>query len=120
MSDTEEDVQDHELVNELVPPDTQEDDASIEARARNMGWVPENSFRGPPGKWRPAKEFLEHGEENLPVWRERFRNMEGELITTRNDLREAKTRIAEMSDVLIELRDMSKTAEERAYQRAIS
>lgn len=45
-----------------------------ESRARAMGWVPQEEFRGPSDKWRDAAEFVRKGEEDLPVVRERLRD----------------------------------------------
>ena len=44
-----------------------EADPEMEARAREMGWVPQDKFRGDPEHWRPADEFVRRGEEFLPI-----------------------------------------------------
>jgi hypothetical protein len=49
--------------------------ADIETRAKVMGWVPKEDFRGPADKWRDAGEFVQRGEEELPVLRERSRDL---------------------------------------------
>lgn len=46
----------------------------VETRARAMGWVDKDEFRGPADKWRPADEFVRKGEEDLPILRERLRD----------------------------------------------
>jgi len=46
-----------------------------ETRARAMGWVDKDSFRGPSEKWVDADEFVRRGEEELPVLRERNRDL---------------------------------------------
>ena len=50
-----------------------------EARARAMGWVAKDEFRGPAENWRDAAEFVRRGEEELPVLRERNRDMARKL-----------------------------------------
>lgn len=35
----------------------------IEALASEMGWVPQDQFRGDPNDWRPAKDFIVKGRE---------------------------------------------------------
>jgi|CXWL01.1.fsa_nt_gi hypothetical protein len=52
-------------------PETNE----IESRAKAMGWVPKEQFRGDDSKWRDADEFVRRGEEELPVMRERNRDL---------------------------------------------
>ena len=47
----------------------------IEARARAMGWRPQEEFNGDPAKWKPAEDFVAKGENDLPVLRENMRRM---------------------------------------------
>lgn len=53
----------------------QPEQSDTETRARAMGWVPKDQFRGPPENWRDADEFVRRGEEELPILRERNRSM---------------------------------------------
>lgn len=68
MSEQEQEVE----VQNNEPQDSPED---IE-RASRMGWVSKDQFRGDPNKWKPAKEFLERGEREIPILRERLHSME--------------------------------------------
>lgn len=43
--------------------------AQIEADARLVGWIPETEFKGEKDKWKPAAEFLEMAESQLPMAR---------------------------------------------------
>ena len=63
-----------------------------EARARAMGWVPQEDFRGPADKWRDATEFVRRGEEDLPIVRERLRDTTRKLtqLEQRLNAREAE------------------------------
>jgi len=54
----------------------------IETRARAQGWVPKEEFRGPEDKWRDAEAFVKHGEENLPILRERTKTLASKLAET--------------------------------------
>lgn len=40
-----------------------------ERKAREMGWVPQQEWRGASEAWRPADEFVKRGEEVLPIVR---------------------------------------------------
>jgi hypothetical protein len=42
-----------------------------EQRARAMGWVDKAEYKGPADKWRPADEFVQRGENEVPILRER-------------------------------------------------
>lgn len=57
---------------------------SAEAKAREMGWVPKEEYRGDPSGWRDADEFVRRGEEVLPIVRsnlDRERKRTAELQT---------------------------------------
>jgi len=84
------------------------DDAQqqIEARARAMGWTPKDEFKGDPAKWRDAGEFVERGENLLPLVKAQNKRLEREVA-------ELKQTTREMGDYL------SKT-EQRAYDRALA
>jgi hypothetical protein len=58
-----------EVEEEVVEPAPEpvNEDAQFEDEARSMGWVPKGEFRGPEDKWRSAKEFVEHGQNFLPI-----------------------------------------------------
>jgi len=78
----------------------------IEARARAMGWTPKDEFKGDPAKWRDAGEFVERGENLLPLVKAQNKRLEREVA-------ELKQTTREMGDYL------SKT-EQRAYDRALA
>ena len=46
-----------------------------ESRARAMGWVPKEDYKGNPDNWRDAGEFVRRGEEILPIVQERNRDL---------------------------------------------
>lgn len=59
-------------------PAQQDEPESPEAEARRFGWVPKSEFKGPPGKWRSAQEFLQINNESAPVLRERMKKMQAD------------------------------------------
>lgn len=77
---------------------------TVEDRARRMGWVPQEEFRGDKAKWTDAATFVKNGEESLPILRERLRN--------------ADRTIADLTKTAAEFKKMSDTAFERAYKKA--
>lgn len=58
-----------------------------EDKARRMGWVPREEFRGDPAKWVPAEEFNRRGEEQIPLLRASLRRMEQELAAQKESAR---------------------------------
>jgi hypothetical protein len=78
--------------------------SDIETRARAMGWVAQDEFRGDPARWRPAEEFVQRGENEMPLLRENLRRTTDQLTQLQERLarqeREHKdsiTRIERMS-----------------------
>lgn len=107
------------LEPETVVDETQKD---LEERARRQGWKPQSEYRGPAGRWRDAKAFLEHGENEWPILRERLRKID-ERAAEREakltaELEDTKKKLTETSEVMVEMRDLQLKAEERAYARA--
>lgn len=44
-----------------------EQPTEVEVKARAMGWVPKEEFKGAEAKWIPADEFVDRGEHLLPI-----------------------------------------------------
>lgn len=83
-----------------------------EDRARRMGWVPREEFRGDPDRWRPADEFLDRGEKVLPILQQNYRALEDRYTGLQTEMREAR-------QALSDLTDRARRSDERAYQRAM-
>lgn len=110
-----EEVTEDEIVETVVVDPEQ---AQYEERARRQGWRPKEEYAGDPSRWVDAKTFVEKGEAVLPVLRERFHKMEERATATDRELRETRKQLEDTTRVIVELRDMSRVAEERAYARA--
>ena len=55
--------------------------SEILEEARAMGWVPEEEWQGDPERWRPAEEFVERGNNILPIVRKQRDELKKELET---------------------------------------
>jgi len=75
----------------------------VETLAREMGWAPEDEWRGDPAKHVDARTFLKTGPEIL-----------------RTTLRKQDARLGEMNTTLKGMAKAAKGAEERAYDRAVN
>jgi hypothetical protein len=100
-------------------PELSAEDKQYEERARRQGWRPKEEYSGNADRWVDAKTFVLRGEAELPLIRERFRKMDQQFAETKTELNDTKKKLSEASEVLVELRDMSLKAEERAYNRAM-
>jgi hypothetical protein len=63
-----------------------------EAEAKELGWVPQDQFKGDADKWRPAEEFVRRGEEILPIVRKQNESLKNET----KELRETIDRMSRM------------------------
>jgi len=51
----------------------------VVGKAKGMGWVPQEEWNGDPEKWRPAAEFVERGENIIPILKDRLGKLEADL-----------------------------------------
>jgi hypothetical protein len=82
-----------------------------ETKARRLGWVPKEEFRGDPTRWKPADEFVAHGEEILPILKHNNETLHERLGTQ-------ERQISEMRQVMVEMRDQTRKNTERMYAQA--
>lgn len=87
-----------EVAAELAP--------DIIEKATKMGWTSKEEFRGDPDKWRPADEFVERGENMLPIVRATVKRQERE--------------IAELKQSMKQFAEFHNKTEQRAYEKALS
>lgn len=84
-----------------------------ESRAKRLGWVPLEDFKGDPNKHRSAEEFLERGETLLPILkRDNDKLHEG--------MSRLERRLADQEKTFGQFAEFATKAEERAYKRALS
>lgn len=58
----------------------------IEAKAKAMGHVPQEEWKGDPDKWRPAEEFVERGENIIPILKDRHDKLEEKFNNLKSDM----------------------------------
>jgi uncharacterized cupredoxin-like copper-binding protein len=91
---------------------TQVDQTSdIETKARRLGWLPKEEFRGDPTRWKPADEYVEHGETIIPILKQNTETLHEKLSAQ-------ERQINEMRQVMIEMRDHTRRNTERMYAQA--
>jgi hypothetical protein len=102
-----------ETIPDATPSDAEPSEAggaeasqsSDEDMARRMGWVPKDEYRGDLQHWRGAKEFIERGENELPILKERLRRQDAKM--------------AGLQKTLDSFKGWATNAERRAYNRAV-
>lgn len=92
--------------------------ADVEARARQMGWKPQEEFHGRPSDWRSAEEFLARGYESPAVMQDRLNVMTDRMTRMERDNRAVTTKLDEAIGTIRTMTDMARSADRRAYERA--
>jgi hypothetical protein len=82
-----------------------------EAKARRLGWVSKEEFKGDPDKHRSADEFLERGETILPILQRDNKKLHDTVGRVEKELRETRETLQSFSE-------FASKAEERAYKKA--
>lgn len=102
-------------------------DMSVEARARRMGWYPQDEFHGRPDDWIDAEKFIERAEREHPILRENLKRLDhraakAELTAKQlNDqLASVNAKVEEMSEALDSMRELNSKAEQRGFERAMA
>lgn len=93
---------------------------SMEVRARRMGWVSDDEFKGSPEKWVDAETFVRRAEEEMPILRGTLRQMEGKMSSQETTISELRQKIESMRSDFAEFSEFAKGAEARSYERALA
>lgn len=101
---------DEEVVSTGEVIDTQPSEAEV--KARRLGWVPQEEFKGDPEHWRDADAFLKRGEEIQGF-------MKADLERLHTVLNARDKEIAEIRSAMDDFRKFHNETEARAYKRAI-
>lgn len=102
----------------VITPEVDTAKQEAEGRARRMGWRPKDEFRGDQTRWTDADTFIARGEAELPILRDRYRNLDERFVRQGDELKEVNTRIGEMTSAFKEHVGLARKAEERAFDRA--
>lgn len=82
-----------------------------EAKARRLGWVSKEEFKGDPDKHRSAEEFLQRGETILPI-------LQRDNKKLHDTVGRLEKKLEETTETLKTFSEFASKAEERAYKKA--
>lgn len=71
--------------------------------ARQLGWVPQEEFRGDKARWVDAETFVQRGHEIMPLLKANNSRLLEELNSTREQLRQASDAIAQLQTASAEI-----------------
>ena len=86
-------------------------DPAVIERAKEMGWVPEDQFRGDKSLFQPAEEFVKRADQIVPIMRNQMRRYEEKISDLRHEISTHK-------DTVERIIKMSEKAQEIAYRKA--
>jgi len=83
-----------------------------EAKARRLGWVSKEEFKGDPDKHRSAEEFLQRGETILPILQRDNKKLHDTVSRFEKELKETKEAAAGVEDLI-------RKSAEREYKKQL-
>jgi hypothetical protein len=96
----------------VTPPETPpEIPAEIVQRAKMMGHIPKEEFRGDPEKWVPADKYVERADSMMPI-------MKSQMGKYENEISNLKATVESQKKTTEKLLKMGETVQQRAYEQA--
>ena len=96
-----------------VSTDNSDHSLDYEALASQIGWSPQEKFRGAPEKWVDAKTYYEKGEFVLPI-------VKKQREEAKKDAESLRKQIAELKSTQAEFQKFTEEAAERKYKEQIA
>jgi hypothetical protein len=75
-----------------------------EAKAKEIGWAPKETFKGDPAKWVDAKTYVQRGEQFVPLLQHAKRELQGRLANVEAENAELRRRVGMADKALEEIR----------------
>ncbi len=75
----------------------------VVAKARGLGWVPKEEFRGDESRWVDADTFVKRGEEIMPILKQNNHRLENEVSDLSTQLAAAQVAIKESQTAMADL-----------------
>ena len=77
----------------------------VEAQALEMGWKPQDQFKGPAEKWVDAETYVRRGEEVLPLVRNENRKLLGKVDALNSTIAQLQQSLVERDTAMTEFRE---------------
>lgn len=95
------------------------DEKTVKA-AKEMGWTPQDQFKGDPAKWVDADEFVNRGEQLLPLLRKTNSRLKAELAERDAKIDNLTTEVQNANTAIERLDSHYSEANKRAATQAIT
>jgi hypothetical protein len=80
-----------------------------ETRARTMGWLPKDKFKGPPEHWMPADKYLERGDSILPILQANNRELADKVNRVDGENAQLKQQLKDATEAIEGLKEFRST-----------
>ena len=91
----------------------------IEERAKIMGWVPKEDFKGDPERWTSAEDYVERADTIMPIMKATMNKYEKTIESQSGELKANKKDIAELRETMRKLATTNQKVSEHAYNKAL-
>ena len=95
-------------------------DEVVIKQARDMGWTPQDKFKGDPEKWVDADEFVRRGEQLMPLLRKTNQRLKEDLAARDAEIDNLRSKTENMQATLDRLDAHYSAANKRAAEQAIT
>ena len=79
----------------------------VEDKARTMGWLPEEDFRGDKKNWVDAETYVKRGEEFVPFLKANNRKLESKLSEVTSEVTSLKETLAQATETIEALKEFN-------------
>ncbi len=94
-------------------------DQEIIKQATELGWTPQDKFKGDPDKWVDADEFVRRGEHLMPILRKTNTRLKSELAQRDSEIDKLRSDLDNVRGTLDRLDQHYSAANKRAAEQAI-
>lgn len=92
-------------------------EVAVEVAARQLGWVPQEQFRGAPEKWVDAETFVKKGKTVLPILQENNRRLEQTVAQMSGRMTQLQELILAGQESMEELKSFHESDIKRAVEQ---
>lgn len=102
----------------MAEEQTTEYSPEIVERAKSMGHIPLEEFKGDPERWVPPDKYIERAENLMPILKSQLSRFETEIGTIKSENQTLKQALESQRATTKKIVEMGKTVGEQAYERA--
>jgi len=99
------------VIESAAPPD-------VQSKAEKMGWIPPARFRGDPSAFVDAQEYIERGEQILPIVRSQNQRLQAEVEQLRGGYTQTQEALKRAEKALEEINERHTVDTQKAVEQA--